>query len=57
MEERQNFLVHVIANQNATWQGSVTWLNREKTEYFRSMLELVKLMDAAVGKEEAQAEG
>ena len=49
MVKRQTFLVHIIENQNATWQGEITWLDEEKKESFRSLLELIKLMDAAVG--------
>ena len=43
------FVVHVQCHQNATWQGEITWLDEEKKESFRSLLELIKLMDAAVG--------
>ena len=49
MGNRQTFLVHIVENQNATWQGDVTWLDEEKKESFRSLLELIKLMDMAVG--------
>ena len=49
MGNRQTFLVHIVENQNATWQGDVTWLDEEKTDSFRSLLELIKLMDLAVG--------
>ena len=35
--------------QNSTWQGSLTWVEEQKTEYFRSALELIKMMDEAVG--------
>lgn len=48
MGEKQTFLIRIIENQNATWQGNVTWLNQKKTENFRSLLELIKMMDAAV---------
>lgn len=48
MGEKQTFLVRIIENRNATWQGNVTWLNQKKTENFRSFLELIKMMDAAV---------
>ncbi|MCI9103554.1 MAG: hypothetical protein HFG47_09650 [Lachnospiraceae bacterium] len=48
MGNNQTFLVHIIENQNATWQGDVTWLDQEKKESFRSLLELIKLIDAAV---------
>ena len=49
MGNRQTFLVHIVENQNDTWQGDVTWLDEEKKESFRSLLELIKLMDMAVG--------
>lgn len=42
------FLVSIVDNQNATWQGNVTWLNQEKTKNFRSFLELIKLIDESV---------
>ena len=48
MESGQSFLIHIVDNQNATWQGNVTWLNQEKTKNFRSFLELIKLIDESV---------
>ncbi len=48
MESSQMFLVSIVDNQNATWQGNVTWLNQEKTKNFRSFLELIKLIDESV---------
>ena len=41
------FSVRVIFRQNASWQGSVTWLEKRKEETFRSALELVLLMHSA----------
>ena len=41
------FSVRVIFRQNASWQGSVTWLEKRKEENFRSALELVLLMHSA----------
>ncbi len=46
--EKGTFVVHVVSQENATWQGQVTWLDEKKTLNFRSMLELIKLMDAAM---------
>ena len=51
MKTKQSFLVNIIEKQNATWQGTVTWLNQNKTESFRSLLELIKLIDVVVEKE------
>ena len=44
--------------QNATWQGTVVWTEKEETKRFRSALELLKLMDSAIapdGEESAPA--
>lgn len=46
-EGKATFLVHIRFRQNATWQGSITWVEREKTQNFRSALEMLKLMDEA----------
>ena len=46
------FSVRVIFRQNASWQGSVTWLEEEKEENFRSVLELVLLMHSATSPED-----
>ena len=45
------FSVRVIFRQNASWQGSVTWLEEGKEENFRSVLELVLLMHSATNPE------
>ena len=34
--------------ENETWQGRVTWAEENKSEHFRSALELIKLMDGAI---------
>ena len=45
------FSVRVLFRQNASWQGSVTWLEGGREESFRSALELVLLMDSALLEE------
>ena len=45
---KQTFLVEVVDQQNASWQGSVTWMNKGKKEHFRSALELIRLMDSTL---------
>ena len=42
------FAVRVLFRQNASWQGSVSWLNQRKEQSFRSALELILLMDSAL---------
>lgn len=47
-DEQATFVVHVKYQQNTTWQGSIQWLDRKKSQQFRSTLELIKLMDEAL---------
>lgn len=54
MANKNSFLVQIKDCQHTTWQGTVTWMEKEETTGFRSMLELIKLMDAAVGAEAGQ---
>ncbi len=42
------FHVRVIFRKNASWQGIVCWVDGEKRENFRSVLELLMLMDEAM---------
>lgn len=42
------FSVKVIFRQNASWQGSVVWLESGREESFRSVLELLLLMNSAL---------
>ena len=34
--------------ENETWQGKVIWAEKNRAQYFRSSLELLKLMDRAL---------
>lgn len=42
------FAVRVLFRQNASWQGSVAWLEGGRDESFRSVLELLFLMNSAL---------
>ena len=42
------FTVRILFRQNASWQGSVVWVEGRQEERFRSALELVLLMDSAL---------
>ena len=39
--------LRVLFRQNTSWQGSVAWLEGKREESFRSVLELLFLMDSA----------
>lgn len=56
--EKQSFVVQILNSQNATWQGTITWLDKNNTEHFRSLLELIKLIDStmAMGRSETPEE-
>jgi hypothetical protein len=49
---KQTFLVQIQFQQNATWQGTITWTEQSLTQRFRSTLEMLKLMDDAVKLED-----
>ena len=51
--EKGTFVVHVQYRQNATWQGTVVWADKNKSQQFRSALELMKLIDSALDESEA----
>ena len=44
------FIVKVEKCQNETWQGQVIWADENKSQYFRSAMELIKMMDNALQK-------
>jgi len=48
---KQTFVIEVVDQQNASWQGSVNWINTGKKENFRSALELIRLIDSALEEE------
>lgn len=48
---KSTFIVQVQFRQNATWQGTIQWIDKKMTQKFRSTLELIKLMDDALGEE------
>lgn len=41
------FSVQVILQENTTWQGCIAWLEQGTEASFRSVLELLSLMDSA----------
>ena len=46
---KATFAVRLLFRQNASWQGSVRWIEGGQEESFRSVLELLLLMDNALG--------
>ena len=50
-----SFLVRVQFRQNASWQGTVQWLEEKRTCNFRSLLELLLLIQETLDKTEDKA--
>ncbi len=48
--ERETFGVKIFFRQNASWQGTILWKERGREQSFRSVLELVLLMNSALQK-------
>ena len=42
------FVVKIFGNENGTWQGRITYAEENRVQYFRSMLEMIQLIDEAV---------
>ena len=47
-EKPKSFVLQILNTQNATWQGTITWVDGKRQESFRSALELIRLLDSAV---------
>ena len=43
-----SFIIRVQQRQNSSMQGRLTWIEKNKTVYFRSVWELIRLIDSAV---------
>lgn len=51
--EKPTFIVNVMYRQNASWQGTIKWVDTGVERSFRSTLEMLKLMDSAIGEDGA----
>ena len=45
--DKGTFIVKIQRRENSTWQGEVTWVEKKETKFFRSALELLKMIDGA----------
>lgn len=48
------FVIRVLFRQYATWQGTIQWMEGRQTRQFRSVNELLSLMDEAIGLSDAE---
>lgn len=45
----QTFIIDIKNIQNSTWQGTILWTQTQQKVPFRSALELIRLLDSAIG--------
>mgnify|MGYP004495654701 FL=1 len=53
-KKTETFILNIYNRQNATWQGSVTWVEKKEKQQVRSALELLKLIERALDEEEGE---
>ncbi len=51
------FIIRVQHRQNNSWQGRITWMEKNKTIYFRSIWEMIKLIASALDTVSVQEGG
>lgn len=51
------FIVRVQHRQNSSWQGRITWMEEDKTIQFRSIWEMIKLIENAMDTVSASEDG
>ena len=44
------FIVRVQHRQNSSWQGRITWMEEDRTIQFRSVWEMIKLIESAMNE-------
>jgi len=42
------FSIHVLFRRNASWQGTLSWLDEGRVQNFRSVMELIMLLNSAL---------
>lgn len=50
-----SFRISILFRQNASWQGSIQWLEQNSVSQFRSALELIQLLDSVLAEYEDPA--
>lgn len=52
MKQKNNsFLVTILGHQNNSWQGIITWVEKNEKQEFRSAIELINLISSVVDNE------
>ena len=43
--KRMTLKIEILYQQHMTWQGSIFWIDKGRQQYFRSALELLRIID------------
>lgn len=54
-ERKETFIIDIKDQQYGSWQGCISWINGNRKEYFRSALEMIKLLDSALNKKQEES--
>lgn len=50
-QTKATFKLSILFRQNASWQGSILWMEQSLQSEFRSVLEFITLMDSVLSEE------
>ena len=50
MENKQVFVLEIFNEEEGTWQGRLRWIEGHKERAFRSVLEMLHLIDSVIEK-------
>lgn len=50
--KKQTFILEINDNQNQSWQGQIEWVQGQKRQSFRSVIELLNLLDSVINEED-----
>ena len=49
--KKGTFLIKILDQQHGSWQGTITWISTNEQKNFRSVFELLQLIDGALKEE------
>ncbi len=53
-EKYPTFVIEVKGTKNCSWQGVVTWVEKQQKKSFRSTLELLRLLDSTIDMDDEE---
>ena len=53
--KNQTFILKINDTQNQSWQGEIEWVQGQKKLTFRSVLELMRMIDSVVSETDDDA--